>query len=119
MTQKQIAEAFSNGNFELVFPYLAENIQWKVIGDFYAEGKNQVTEKCKQVAGYFKSVTTDFETINIIADKNTVAVNGTAEFIREGKRVNFVSACDIYEFNEDNELQSVTSYCIQDKIINH
>lgn len=30
MTQKQIAEAFSNGKFELTYPYLADNVQWTV-----------------------------------------------------------------------------------------
>lgn len=115
MTHKQIAEAFSKGNFELTYPYLADNVQWTVVGEDYFDGKKSVMDNCGQVAGYFKSVTTDFKTINIIADNNRVAVSGTAEFIRDDKRVNFVSACDVYEFNDNNELQTITSYCIQDK----
>lgn len=119
MTKKEIAEAFSNGNFELTYPYLAENVQWTVVGEDYFEGKKAVMDNCGQVASYFKSVTTSFKTINVIADNSRVAVSGTAEFIREGKRVNFVSACDIYEFNDNNELKAITSYCIKDKIANH
>lgn len=76
-------------------------------------------DNCGQVAGYFKSVTTDFKTLNVIEDNNRVAVSGTAEFIRDGKTVNFISACDIYEFNENNELTTITSYCIQKKMANH
>ncbi|WP_197060002.1 nuclear transport factor 2 family protein [Sporocytophaga myxococcoides] len=117
MTQKQIAEAFSNGNFELIYPYLADNVQWTIVGEDYFEGKKAVTDNCKQVASYFKSVTTNFNTVNTIADNNRVAVSGTAEFIRDGKRVSFVSACDVYEFNDNNKLQTITSYCIQDKTL--
>ena len=115
MTQKQIAQAFSKGNFELTYSYLADNVQWTVVGEDYFDGKKSVMDNCGQVASYFKSVTTNFKTINIIADNNRVAVSGTAEFIRDDKRVNFVSACDVYEFNDNNELQTITSYCIQDK----
>lgn len=118
MTQKQIAEAFSNGNFEVTYPYLADDIQWIVVGENSFRGKQAVMENCSQTAEYFKSVTTIFKTINLITDHNRVAINGTAEFIRDNKRLSFVSACDVYEFNDDNELQAITSYCIQDKTIN-
>lgn len=71
-------------------------------------------DNCRQVAAYFKSVTTIFKTINVISENNKVVINGTAEFIRDGKRVNFVSACDVYEFEKDNHLKTITSYCIAD-----
>jgi len=114
MTNKQIAEAFSNGHFELIFPYLANNVQWTVIGENFSDGKQAVMDNCNQIANYFKSVTTNFKTINVIADSSRVVINGTAEFIREGKRISFVSACDVYEFNDNKELQTITSYCIQE-----
>ncbi|MBX2951504.1 MAG: hypothetical protein KF870_03295 [Leadbetterella sp.] len=65
MTQKQIAEAFSTGNFELIYPYLADDVQWTVVGEDHFEGKKAVIDNCDQVAGYFQSVTTNFKTINI------------------------------------------------------
>lgn len=115
MTQKQIAEEFSTGNFELIYSYLADNVQWTVVGEEHFNGKKAVIDNCKVVSSYFNSVTTKFKTINIIADNNRVAVTGTAEFIRDGKRVNFVSACDVYEFNDNNELQTIMSYCIAEE----
>lgn len=115
MTRTAIAKAFSNGEFELTFQYLADNVQWTVVGENHFNGKKAVMNNCEQVAGYFKSVTTNFKTTNIIADNNLVAVCGTAEFIRDDKKVNFVSACDVYEFNDNNKLQTITSYCIQEK----
>ena len=55
-------------------------------------------------------------TLNVIAENGKVAVNGTAEFLRDNKRVSFVSACDLYEFNDKGQILKVTSYCIeQDK----
>ena len=83
--------------------------------EIHLDGKKAVMDNCEQVAGYFKSITTKFRILNTIADGNRVAVSGTAEFIRDGKRVNFVSACDVYEFNDTNKLMIITSFCIADK----
>jgi hypothetical protein len=114
-TQQQIAEAFSNGNFELAFPYLSEKITWNVVGENVFKGKESVIANCKQTADYFNSVQTVFNTDEVIASNNKVVVSGTAEFIKDGKRVNFISACDVYEFNSKNELEKISSYCIPEK----
>ena len=115
MTRKQIAEAFSNGIFKETYPYLADNVQWNVVGEGSFNGKNAVIKNCEQVAGYFESVTTNFITEAVISEGSCIVMTGTAEFFRDGKRVNFVSACDVYAFNERNQLQTITSYCISDK----
>lgn len=115
MTQKEIAEAFSNGKFSLTYPYLAENIQWIVVGESQYDGRDKVIDYCEQTANYFKTVTTDFKTLNIIEEKNRIAINGTAEFLENKKRTAFVSACDVYEFSNENKLERITSYCIQEK----
>jgi len=86
-----------------------------VIEENKFEGKDAIIDQCNQVGAYFKSVTTDFKTLNVIQDKNNVVVNGTAEFIRNNQRVSFVSACDVYEFNDSGKIQKITSYCIQSK----
>jgi ketosteroid isomerase-like protein len=115
MEQKEIARAFSNGDFETTFAFLADDVVWKVVGEREFVGKDEVIENCLKTAAYFASVTTKFRTLNVISDKNRVAVNGTAEFIREGQRVGFISACDVYVFDEENRLKSITSYCISEK----
>jgi len=115
LTLQQIAASFSVGDFEKAYPYFSENITWDVVGENSFTGKKAVMENCEQVAVYFKSVTTRFTTANIIADNNRVAIDGTAEFLRDGKRVAYVWACDVYEFNEQQQLQKITSYCIQEK----
>jgi len=86
-----------------------------VVGENSFTGKKAVMENCEQVAAYFKTVTTNFTTAHIISDNNRVAINGTAEFLRDGQRVAFVWACDVYEFNQQGLLEKITSYCIQEK----
>ena len=114
-SKKEIAKFFSLGNFELTFPYLSENIIWNVIGEKVFEGKAAVLANCKQTREYFDSVQTDFRIENIIAEDDKVVVAGTAAFTRGGKQVNFISACDLYEFNESHQLQKISSWCIQEK----
>ncbi len=88
-TKREVVESFSIGNFELVFPYLSENIEWNIIGENKFDGKPSVIQNCIQTAEYFKSVQTNFTTQDIIETQNKIVIRGTAEFIREGKRVNF------------------------------
>ncbi len=112
MTKQEIALAFSNGEFEKTVEYIADEAAWEVVEENTFVGKDAIIENCNQVAAYFKSVTTDFKTLNIIAQDHKVVINGTAEFSRNGQRVSFVSACDLYEFNINGQIQRITSYCI-------
>ncbi len=115
MTRSEIAEAFSIGKFEKTNKFISENAVWTIIEEDIFVGKQAIIDNCEQVGNYFKSIITDFKILNIISEGNKVVINGTADFISENKRVSFVSACDIYEFNENNQIQNITSYCIQSK----
>lgn len=112
MTKTEIAIAFSNGEFEKIYNFISNNAIWTVVEENTFTGKKAIIDNCEQVGNYFKSVTTNFKTLNIIAAENKVAINGTAEFLRDNKRVSFIAACDIYEFNDNNQIQYITSYCI-------
>ncbi len=107
--------AFSGGQFEIACPYLADNITWKIVGEDSFTGKEAVIKNCESVAAYFNTISTKFTTGNIIADGNRVVIDGTAEFLKEGTRVAFVWACDVYEFTADNKIEKITSYCITEK----
>jgi ketosteroid isomerase-like protein len=115
MTITEVAKAFSNGEFEKTNPFISANAVWTVVGEDRFTGRQAILDQCEQVGNYFQSVTTDFKTLNVITEGNKVVINGTAEFLNDNKRVSFVSACDIYEFDENNQIQHVTSYCIQRK----
>ena len=68
MTKSEIAKAFSNGEFEKTFNFIAENAEWIIVEESNFKGKQAIIENCNQVESYFKSVTTEFKTHNIIAD---------------------------------------------------
>lgn len=113
MNRSEIARKFSNGQFEEVFEFIDDDAKWVVVGEKKWEGKQAIIKNCKNVGAYFKSVTTRFNTLNIISEDYLVVINGTAEFIRDGKTVSIISACDLYEFNDDNKIKSIASYCIK------
>ncbi len=113
MTKTEIAKAFSNGEFEKTNKFISDTAVWTVVEEDTFIGKQAIIGNCEQVGSYFQSVTTDFKTLNIIAEGNKVVINGTAEFLRHNQRISFVSACDVYEFDDNNQIQNITSYCIQ------
>lgn len=115
MTKKEIARAFSIGEFNKIYDFISDDAVWNVIEDEKITGKHSIVSKCEQVRSYFKTVTTDFRMINMIAEGNKVMINGTAEFRRNNQQVSFVSACDIYEFTDTCHIKNITSYCIQKK----
>lgn len=94
---------------------MTDDISWDIVGENSFVGKQAVVANCEQVAAYFKTVTTHFQTANTIVGNYQVAIDGTAEFLKEGKRVAYVWACDIYVFNESEQLEKITSYCVQTK----
>ena len=110
--QKKIAESFSTGNFEFTFPYLSETIKWIIIGENEFKGKSTVVANCKQTAEYFQSIQSNFTIEDTIAANNKVVVRGRAEFIKNGQTVELILACDVFEFNDNEQLEKVLSYCI-------
>jgi ketosteroid isomerase-like protein len=110
--RKEVAVAFSNGQFEKAFSQLSENIVWNVIGENTFKGKAEVISNCEQTTNYFNSVQTIFKTEDVIVSDKKVVVRGSAEFIKEGKQLSFISACDVYEFNDKNKIDRIQSYCI-------
>ncbi|MCA5006353.1 nuclear transport factor 2 family protein [Sphingobacterium bovistauri] len=115
MTKSEIAQAFSNGDFDKCFEYLTDNTIWNTPGEQLLTGKQEIETFCKSISNYFDSVTTNFQQLNVIENTNCVAINGTAEFIRDGKSISFVSSCDVYVFHKNHSIKSITSYCITER----
>ncbi|WP_116106225.1 nuclear transport factor 2 family protein [Lewinella sp. IMCC34191] len=115
MDKRAIAEAFSTGNFEPCLPYVTQETIWNTPGEQYLTGKGEIEAFCRTIAAYFASVTTDFRQLGVIEDDSGVAINGTAEFIRDGQLVSRASSCDVYRFDESNRIISIHSYCITER----
>lgn len=112
---KEIAKAFSNGEFEQNYKHLAEDIEWSIFGENLLHAKDSVIKHCDQVARYFQSVSTHFDTYTVFENSSSIAVNGKAVFRRGQEEVATVNSCDIYEFNEKGQIQNIKSYCITEK----
>ena len=115
MDKRAIAEAFSTGNFGPALPYLTEQTVWSTPGEQHLTGKQAIEAFCHKIAAYFAGMTTDFRPLSIIEDDSGVAINGTAEFIRDGRRVSRASSCDVYRFDGANRILSIHSYCITER----
>ncbi len=113
MNRKDKSLAFSNGEFGKIYGFIADNAVWVVVEEDTFTGKQAIVDNCEQTANYFRSITTKFETLNVIEENKKVVINGTAEFLKDNERVSFVSACDLYEFDDEDQIQRITSYCIQ------
>lgn len=112
MQQKEIALLFSEGQFDKTAQFLAETVTWHIYEEKQVlQGKEAVLDFAAQIAAYFRSVTTAFETSGCIADANTVAVYGKARFLRNKKLINSVNSCDIYEFDPTGKVLHIHSYC--------
>lgn len=111
----RLANAFSDGKFAETYEHLHENILWNVVGENEFKGKQVVINRCEEVAAYFESVTTNFITHHVISEGNIVVIKGIGEFLRDGIRISLISASEWYEFNDDDQIIRIYSYCIPEK----
>ena len=86
---------------------------WETPGDQTLKGKEEIVPFCNKTKDYFNSIETEFIQINLIENENSVAINGTAKFIRDNKVLATVASCDVYTFDKLNNLVSIYSYCIK------
>jgi glutathione peroxidase-family protein len=93
---KQIAENFSRHNFEITFPFLAEQIQWNIMGALSIKGKENVALKCLESSDYLKTVETNFTKFLILECGDSVVVDSFSEYIDQDQKVSKVASCDIY-----------------------
>ena len=112
MTKREIAESLSGADFEKVGDKLSENIEWNIYEEsMFIKGRQAVIEFSDKVKEYFQTITTDFKTTGVIEDENKIVIYGQAEFIRDGEIINNVNSCDVYEFDADEKVSKVHSYC--------
>lgn len=108
---EKIARDFSLGEFESAYSYLSEDIKWHVVGESKTQGREAVIARCKETRAYFDSIKTDFTVFKLIESGNQVIITGSGIFDNNGN-VTRIDACDIYTFNEENQLIEIESYCV-------
>ena len=108
----QLAEAFSRHQFALVYEYLADAVQWNLIGGDLLEGKATVIRTCEQSAEYLTGVVTTFKRFRTVVGQESVVVESEADYTDAGNARTTVASCDIYDF-VDSKLVRITSYTVQ------
>ncbi len=109
---KQIAEAFSKHDFNCTFPFIADAIQWIMVGGEHIMGKEKVIQSCEQSANYLKTVQTNFSKFLVLDTGDYVTIDSISEYIDADKNISKVASCDIYLF-QNGQLIEITSYCIE------
>ena len=109
---QELALAFSGGKFAIVYPFLTDNTEWNIVGENILQGKDAIIKFCDETAKYFSGVTTDFKMSNLVVGDNSVAIDGTAEFVNAEGKKSSISSCDVYRF-ENEKLVQINSYCIR------
>jgi hypothetical protein len=107
-----IARLFSGGQFDEVENRLSEKVEFHIYEDHkHLIGKTAVMKFCKGIAQYFATIETDFRESGSLVGKDKVVIYGYGEFKKEGKLVNAVHSCDVYEFDEQGMIEKIHAYC--------
>ncbi|MDP1372262.1 nuclear transport factor 2 family protein [Acinetobacter lwoffii] len=111
MMLTDIAQCFSIGQFSQIQPYFSEDIVWEIVGEQRLSGIDQVLKHCQSIEQYFKLTPHEFQIQSIHQADHHVIIQGEAYF-HNGNQTTHISACDVYTFNDLNQLVQVQSYCI-------
>lgn len=94
-------EAFSMGDAHPAQAFIAENIEWHIVGDRTIDGNAAVKEMCDDAAAQGKP---NFQNGRVIKAKQHIIVEG-ADLDTD------MHYCDIYAI-DDNQIVEITSYCL-------
>ena len=108
----QIAEAFCSHQFAVAYPYMADEIQWHIVGRERLIGREAVIDQCERAAKYLKTVSTSITKLKSIRTKTCAVVEGAAEFRNGEILTSSVASCDVFQFS-DGRMIEITSYIVE------
>jgi ketosteroid isomerase-like protein len=107
----RVAESFSRHDFEVAYPYLAEDVRWTIIGGEVIVGRVAVIDVCDGSAAHLTTVETTFRKFRAMEGADFVVIDSEAAYTgADGTTV--VASCDIYSF-EDGRIRGITSYTVE------
>jgi hypothetical protein len=110
LSPTEIAEAFSRHEFQKIYPQLAADIRWTLVGDRRVEGRDGVIATCEDSAAYLATVDTAFREFRTLAGADFAVVDSVADYTGD-EEPSTVASCDIYRFAGD-QLVEITSYTV-------
>ena len=114
MDTTQIAEAFSGHRFTETYDHLADDVRWVLPGHDPIEGKPAVIAACDSSAAEMAELaTTEFTRFVSVGGDNVAAVDAIGRYVSPDGSVSVVSSADIYEFDGDGRVTTITSYAVE------
>ena len=114
LTTQEIAEAFSSHRFGETYDHLAADVRWVLPGQGAIEGKAAVVETCDSSAAEMAQLASvEFTRFVSVAGDRAAAVDAVARYESPDGSVSVVSSADIYEFDGEGRVTTITSYAVE------
>jgi hypothetical protein len=114
MDTRHIAEAFSGHRFAETYEHLAEDVRWVLPGQVTIEGRRAVIQTCEASAAEMAQLdSADFTRFIVLAEARMAAVDAICRYVSADGSVSVVSSADIYEFDADGRVTTITSYTVE------
>jgi hypothetical protein len=114
MTTLQIAEAFSGHRFPETYDHLAPNVRWVLPGQAPIEGRDFVVAACDSSTAEMAQLTSvEFTRFVSVASDRVAAVDAIGRYLSSDGSLSVVSSADIYEFDRDGLVTTITSYAVE------
>ena len=114
MDTKEVAEAFSGHRFTETYDHLAAHVRWVLPGQAALEGRDAVIAACSSSAAEMAElVSVDFRRFVSVASESVAAVDAVGRYESHDGSVSIVSSADIYEFDGDGLVTTITSYAVE------
>lgn len=108
----QFAAAFCSHRFAATYPYMADEIQWNIVGKGDLAGREAVINRCAQAAKFLETVSTTALKRKFHRAETCVVVEGAAQFQDREDQISSVTSCDVFQFAAER-LVEITSYVIE------
>jgi len=109
---QRLAEALSSHRFDEVIPYLADSVEWDLVGEVTLEGREAVVDALRETAAGLADVRTEFTRFVVVARGDAVVVDSVAAYLAADGDRSVVSSCDVYEF-EGGRIARIRSYNVE------
>lgn len=114
MNTLQIAEAFSGHRFTETYGHLTSNVRWVLPGQAPIEGRDSVVAACDSSTAEMAQLTSvEFTRFVSVANDRVAAVDAVGRYLSPDGSLSVVSSADIYEFDADGSLTTITSYAVE------
>ena len=114
MDTQQIAEAFSGHRFPETYENLADDVRWVLPGHAAIEGKQAVVAACESAAAEMAGLeSTEYTRFVSVAGERAAAVDAIGRYVSPDGSVSVVSSADVYEFDDDGLVSTITSYAVE------